>query len=45
MTNKELTDLQDTFNGPLFIDEPALDAGLRSGSENIGVGDHSQEYS
>lgn len=30
MTNKELTDLQDTFNGPLFMDEPALDGVIDS---------------
>ena len=30
MTNKELTDLQDTFNGPLFMDEPPLDGVIDS---------------
>lgn len=30
MTNKELTDLQDTFNGPLFMDEQPLDGVIDS---------------
>lgn len=30
MTNKDLNDLQDTFNGPLFMDEPPLDGVIDS---------------